>query len=311
MLYFPERIRNGDVPNVDFLHLYGPGSLDVLAGWYAVFGDSLPAERTFGLLQHLGIILGLFTLGPGLGTPGGDRRGRAVGLLHPHPDRPHGDGVERRTGPDAVERGLRAPRRAPRRRPPATTGLGRRRRAGRAGPDLSPGPRDRPRPGAGLVAVAPGCESPARPDRRRDRPAADLGAPRHGRTGEGLRGHVPGPGVPAAGRSGAAPTALVGSPGRGPAGGRRGDPALVEVPPPLGVAHAVPVVLPDAGGGVRPRRLRGVAAARAIARLGALDGAARRQRWSASASCPRPCSVPTPPTSCGSPAWRSRSASSP
>ena len=38
MLYFPERIARGDVPNVDFLHLYGPGSLQVLAGWYEVFG---------------------------------------------------------------------------------------------------------------------------------------------------------------------------------------------------------------------------------------------------------------------------------
>ena len=62
MLYFPERIAQGDVPNVDFLHLYGPGSLHILTGWYEVFGYSLPAERTFGLLQHLGIIFGLFAL---------------------------------------------------------------------------------------------------------------------------------------------------------------------------------------------------------------------------------------------------------
>lgn len=62
MLYFPERMARGDVPNVDFLHLYGPGSLHVLLGWYELFGYSLPAERTFGLLQHLGIILALFTL---------------------------------------------------------------------------------------------------------------------------------------------------------------------------------------------------------------------------------------------------------
>ena len=62
MLYFPERMLKGDVPNVDFLHLYGPGALQVLTGWYEVFGVSLAAERTFGLLQHLGIIFGLFAL---------------------------------------------------------------------------------------------------------------------------------------------------------------------------------------------------------------------------------------------------------
>ena len=62
MLYFPERLASGDVPNEDFLHLYGPGSLQVLAAWYDIFGNSLPAERTFGLLQHVAIILGLFTL---------------------------------------------------------------------------------------------------------------------------------------------------------------------------------------------------------------------------------------------------------
>jgi hypothetical protein len=62
MLYFPERMWEGDVPNVDFLHLYGPGALHVLMGWYKVFGETLFAERTFGLLQHVGIIFGLFAL---------------------------------------------------------------------------------------------------------------------------------------------------------------------------------------------------------------------------------------------------------
>jgi 4-amino-4-deoxy-L-arabinose transferase-like glycosyltransferase len=62
MLYFPERLGKGDIPNVDFLHLYGPGSLYALLGWYKLFGFTLDAERTFGLLQHLGIIFGLFTL---------------------------------------------------------------------------------------------------------------------------------------------------------------------------------------------------------------------------------------------------------
>jgi hypothetical protein len=62
MLLFPELLKDGKVPNVDFLHLYGPASLHVLAGWYELFGNSLAAERTFGLLQHLGIIFGLFAL---------------------------------------------------------------------------------------------------------------------------------------------------------------------------------------------------------------------------------------------------------
>lgn len=62
MLVFPERLMAGDVPNVDFLHLYGPGSLQLLAGWYAVFGHSLASERTFGLLQHVAVIFGIYVL---------------------------------------------------------------------------------------------------------------------------------------------------------------------------------------------------------------------------------------------------------
>ena len=59
MLVFPERVLAGDIPNVDFLHLYGPASLYILAGWYRLVGVSLHAERVFGLAQHLGLILGL------------------------------------------------------------------------------------------------------------------------------------------------------------------------------------------------------------------------------------------------------------
>ena len=62
MLYFPMRMWEGDVPNVDFLHLYGPGALHILMLWYKAFGDTLAAERTFGLLQHVAIIFALFTL---------------------------------------------------------------------------------------------------------------------------------------------------------------------------------------------------------------------------------------------------------
>ncbi|HTH07136.1 MAG TPA: hypothetical protein VL916_14750, partial [Ilumatobacteraceae bacterium] len=62
MLVFPRRLLEGDVPNVDFLHLYGPFSLHVLAGWYWLFGDTLETQRLFGLLQHLAIIFAVFAL---------------------------------------------------------------------------------------------------------------------------------------------------------------------------------------------------------------------------------------------------------
>lgn len=62
MLVFPNLVRDGKVPNVDFLHLYGPASLDSLALWFRLFGDTLESERTFGVLQHLGIIFGIYAL---------------------------------------------------------------------------------------------------------------------------------------------------------------------------------------------------------------------------------------------------------
>jgi hypothetical protein len=62
MLVFPRLVQQGKVPNVDFLHLYGPGSLEVLAAWYWIFGYTLEAERAFGLLQNLGIIVALYVL---------------------------------------------------------------------------------------------------------------------------------------------------------------------------------------------------------------------------------------------------------
>ncbi|MBK6310573.1 MAG: acyltransferase family protein [Candidatus Microthrix sp.] len=62
MLAFPERVLSGDVPNADFLHLYGPGSLWALAGWFKVFGVNLAAERWFGLIQLLGIVGGVAAL---------------------------------------------------------------------------------------------------------------------------------------------------------------------------------------------------------------------------------------------------------
>jgi 4-amino-4-deoxy-L-arabinose transferase-like glycosyltransferase len=62
MLVFPERLLHGDLPNRDFLHLYGPGSLWALAGVYKVFGTSLTAERLVALLQQIGVVMGVYAL---------------------------------------------------------------------------------------------------------------------------------------------------------------------------------------------------------------------------------------------------------
>jgi hypothetical protein len=62
MLTFPERVLHGDVANLDFLHLYGPGSLWVLAAVYKVFGVHLVVERLFALLQLIGVVLGVYGL---------------------------------------------------------------------------------------------------------------------------------------------------------------------------------------------------------------------------------------------------------
>lgn len=75
MLVFPEMVLEGKVPNRDFLHLYGPGSLWVLAAVFAVFGVSLGAQRVVGLVQHLLVGLGVARLlrpwGPLVSAGGG------------------------------------------------------------------------------------------------------------------------------------------------------------------------------------------------------------------------------------------------
>jgi hypothetical protein len=77
MLVFAERFLAGDVPNRDFLHLYGPGSVWVLAGVFKVFGPSLAAERLVGLAQQAGIVFSLFALA----LPWGRRVATACALI--------------------------------------------------------------------------------------------------------------------------------------------------------------------------------------------------------------------------------------
>ena len=77
MLVFPERVLRGDVANVDFLHLYGPGSLHLLSLWYRLFDVTLEAQRSFGLVQHLLVVTGLYALT----RPWGRRLATAVALV--------------------------------------------------------------------------------------------------------------------------------------------------------------------------------------------------------------------------------------
>lgn len=63
MLVFPQRLLEGDIPNKDFLHLYGPGSIWAIAGFFKVFGVSLWTERVFGFLQLVALIGGVTHIG--------------------------------------------------------------------------------------------------------------------------------------------------------------------------------------------------------------------------------------------------------
>lgn len=62
MLAFPERVLAGDIANRDFLHLYGPGSLWVLAGVMEVFGVTIEVQRVVGFLQQLLVASGVVVL---------------------------------------------------------------------------------------------------------------------------------------------------------------------------------------------------------------------------------------------------------
>ena len=202
--------------------------------------------------------------GPGLGAAGRHRGRRVRGVLRPHADRPHGDGLERRAGADPVERGLRRPRAAGRRAGLAAALPAGGRPPRRARPHVPPRP-DRGR-GAGVrvAALAPSPDPPTRPHRRGHRTDPDGGPGGDGRTGQGVPGHGARPGLPPPGRPRAAPPAVVEPPRRRAPGGGRGDPAVVAAPPPRGRQGAVPLVLRDGRGHRRAawRSPSGSAAAR-------------------------------------------------
>jgi hypothetical protein len=69
MLVFPEQVLKGRLPNRDFLHLYGPGSLWWLAALYKVFGTRLVVERLAALAQMVGVVAGVSVLARRFGRP--------------------------------------------------------------------------------------------------------------------------------------------------------------------------------------------------------------------------------------------------
>ena len=247
MLYFPERMWEGDVPNVDFLHLYGPGALHVLMGWYEVFGFTLGAERTFGLLQHLGIIFGLYALARAWGRAAATAVATLSTLLILTPiglTAMAWNGGLALTLWSAVfgVRAMHLHEPTARRNAWITAGV-------LAGLALTYRPDLVVAVGLvfGVVAVASprGVAAGARGRARRGDP--DVGARGDRRPERGVRGDVRRPGVQPAGRARAATAAELGSPRRRAAGDRRAGPAVVEAARPLGERFVVRVVLGDAG----------------------------------------------------------------
>jgi hypothetical protein len=55
MLAFPNQVLHGAVPHKDFLHLYGPGSLWVLAAIFKAFGTRIEVERVVAIAQLVGM----------------------------------------------------------------------------------------------------------------------------------------------------------------------------------------------------------------------------------------------------------------
>lgn len=73
LLVYPEQVRAGLVPHRDFFTVYGPAPFYLLAWLFDAFGSALAVARGLGLVLHLVIVIGCYTIGRS--------RGRAAGLL--------------------------------------------------------------------------------------------------------------------------------------------------------------------------------------------------------------------------------------
>jgi hypothetical protein len=64
---YSARVLDGAVPHRDFLTLYGPGNIWLVAGAFKAFGTSVATERAVGLVYRIVIALSLFALALRLG----------------------------------------------------------------------------------------------------------------------------------------------------------------------------------------------------------------------------------------------------
>ena len=62
MLVFPEQLLQGRLPHRDFLHLYGPGALWVLAAAYRTLGATIGVERGVAVVQDVVAVLALWVV---------------------------------------------------------------------------------------------------------------------------------------------------------------------------------------------------------------------------------------------------------
>ena len=73
LLVYAEQVRSGGVPHRDFFTVYGPAPFYMLARLFSIFGSALEVERALGLVLHIAIALGCYSLGR--------QRDRATALL--------------------------------------------------------------------------------------------------------------------------------------------------------------------------------------------------------------------------------------
>ena len=62
LLYYPELLTKGLLPQRDFESMYPPGNIWLLSAAYSVFGTTVQVERTCGLLYQIALVAAFFVL---------------------------------------------------------------------------------------------------------------------------------------------------------------------------------------------------------------------------------------------------------